>query len=173
MHLPMRVEAEQWFGGSAAVLRRGPLVYSLQIAERRVESTQEPEAIERVLKGNTVAGFPAIEFFPQSEWRYGIAAAMQSAAGKIEVQESPLGENPFLAEAVPVRLTVPLQALRGWATDWKPVMDPAVTDLKQAPKNPTDLPSAAEMQAPSEVENMTMAPYGATHLRLTTLPVIR
>ena len=81
-------------------------------------------------------------------------------------------ENPFLAETAPVRLGVPLRRLEKWAAEWKPVADPSEEDLKQAPKNPANLPSAAERQAPGAVTMMTLVPYGATHLRLTTLPVI-
>ena len=169
--LPMQLAAERWFGGSAAVIRRGPLAYSLQVAERRVESTQESKAVRRVLKGNNVQGFPAVEFFPQSEWRYGMDAALEVELGKIEVTESPMGENPFLAESSPVRLNAPLRGLPGWAADWKAV-DPAVADLKLTPKNPTELPSGAEMQGAGEVEQMRMVPYGATPLRVTTLPAI-
>jgi len=171
LHLPMQVVVERWFAGSAGVIRRGPLVYSLKIDERRVESMQEPEAIQRVLKGNEVEGFPAVEFFPQSEWRYGVEA-LTGMAKKIRVTETPMVENPFLAESTPVRLMVPLRELPGWTADWKPVLEPPPADVKLAPKNPTDLPSAAEMQSPGKVATMTLLPYGATHLRLTTLPVI-
>jgi hypothetical protein len=172
LRLPMKVAQEDWFGGSAAVIRRGPLAYSLKIAERRVESTQDPLAIQRVLKGNNIEGFPAIEFFPGSEWRYGVEAGLKDNLDKVQVKESPMTANPFLAETAPVRLSVPMRRLDGWAADWKPVIDPPPADLKQSPKNPTDLPAAAEMQSPGEVEEMTLVPYGATHLRVTTLPVI-
>jgi hypothetical protein len=172
LRLPMQVAAERWFGGAAAVIRRGPLAYSLPVAERRVEITEDTEAIRRVLKGNNVQGFPAMEFFPAGEWRYGVDAALEAEVGKIEVKESPVRDNPFLAEASPVRLSAPLRGIPGWAAEWKPVMDSAVTDLKLAPKNPTDLPTQAEMQSAGNVEALAMVPYGATHLRVTTLPVI-
>jgi hypothetical protein len=171
LRLPMKVAMEEWFGGKAAVVRRGPLVYSLKIAEKRVESTQEPEAIRRVLKGNEVEGFPAVEFFPQTEWRYGVDAGLKAEA--VRVEELPMPENPFLAATAPVRLTVPLRMLPRWAADWKAVLEPPPTDLKQAPKNPADLPSEAEMHTAGEAQRMTMLPYGATQLRVTTLPVIR
>ncbi len=172
LHLPMQVALERWFADSARAVRRGPLVYSLKMDEKRVESTQDAEAIRRVLKGNDIAGFPAVEFFPQSEWRYGVDAGLDANLKKIVVKEMPMPENPFLAETAPVRLGVPLRRLEKWAAEWKPVADPSEEDLKQAPKNPANLPSAAERQAPGAVTMMTLVPYGATHLRLTTLPVI-
>ncbi len=173
LRLPMKVAVEKWFEGSAAVIRRGPLVYSLKIDEKRVESVEESEAIQRVLRGNNVEGFPVVEFFPQSEWRYGLDAALEASLAKVQVKESPVPENPFLAESTPVRLTAPLRGFPGWAADWKPILEPAPDDLKQAPKNPADLPSDAELQSRGEVTRMTLVPYGATHLRVTTFPVIR
>jgi len=90
----------------------------------------------------------------------------------VRVEELPMPQNPFLAATAPVRLTVPLRMLAGWAADWKAVLDPPPADPKQAPKNPADLPSEAEMHSVGEVQRMTLLPYGATHLRVTTLPVI-
>jgi len=52
------------------------------------------------------------------------------------------------------------------------VLDPPSEDLKQAPKNPAELPNTAEMQSPGQTARVTLVPYGATHLRLTTFPVI-
>jgi len=125
-----------------------------------------------VLKGNQVAGFPAVEFFPQGEWRYGIDAALAKTPAKIQVTEAPVGENPFLAASAPVKLTLPLHGLPGWAAEWRPVIDPAPENLKDAAKNPTTLPSAAESAPAAKAETRTLVPYGATHLRITTLPVI-
>lgn len=172
LRLPMKVAVETWFEGNAAVIRRGPLVYSLKIDEKRVESMQDSEAIQSVLRGNNIEGFPAVEFFPQSEWRYGVDAALEVSPGRVLVKEAPMAANPFLVETTPVRLTIPLRGLPGWATEWKPVLDPPSEDLKQAAKNPTSLPGAEELQSPSPMARMTLVPYGATHLRVTTFPVI-
>ncbi len=172
LRLPMTVTIENWLGGKTAVISRGPLVYSLKIAEKRVESMREPDAIRGILKGNNVQGFPAVEFFPQSEWRYGMESALKTTPEKIQVKESPMTENPFLADSVPVRLAAPLRSLKQWAADWKPILDPPPADLKQSPQNPTDLPTEADLKSPGEIEMMTLVPYGSTHLRLTTLPLI-
>ena len=76
---------------------------SLKIEERRVESLQEPEAQSgHVLKGNNVEKFPAVKYFPESEWRYGVYCAVRRTPEKIQVHESPVPANPFLAESVPV-----------------------------------------------------------------------
>ena len=99
-------------------------------------------------------------------------SAQKSVPGKFKVIESPMPENPFLAATVPVRIQVPLRALPQWAASWKPVIEPPPADFKLAPQNPASLPSEAESQWSGEIKTMTLAPYGSTHLRVTTLPVI-
>ncbi len=173
LQLPMSVQLKDWFAGGAVSVERGPLVYSLKIDEKRVEIKQDSDFIRRVLKQNNIQGFPAVEFFPAGEWRYGIDAAQKNAADKFNVIESPMTENPFLVESVPVRIEVPLRVLPQWEAAWTPVLEPPPADLKQAQKNPATLPDEAGLQSAGESRIMTLVPYGSTHLRLTTLPVIK
>ena len=169
LRLPMPVTPREWFDGKAVSVQRGPLVYSVKIAEKRVETMQEPEAIRRVLKGNNVQGFPAVEFFPQSNWRFGIDTNLKAAIAQAKVIESPMTDNPFLAETAPIRLELPLRPLPQWAEAWQPVVDPPPANLRQSPKNPTALPTDAELTTPAPAEIVTLIPYGATHLRLTNI----
>jgi hypothetical protein len=173
LHLPMAVRLKEWFAGSAASVERGPLVYSLKIDEKRVESLHEPDAIRRVLKGNNVQGFPAVEFFPASEWRFGFEATLKNNFEKFKVIESPMSGNPFLAGSVPVKIEVPLRALPQWEAAWQPLLEPPPADLKMNPKNPAALPDETQMRAAGRSKTMTFVPYGATHLRLTTLPLVK
>jgi hypothetical protein len=172
LRLPMRVQLRDWFAGGAVSVQRGPLVFSLKIDEKRVESQRDPDAIRRVLKGNNIQGFSAVEFFPAGEWRYGMDVARKSAPNQLNVIESPMPENPFLADTVPVRIEIPLRILPQWEADWKPVMEPPPADIKLAPKNPAALPRETELQFAGAEKVMTLVPCGATHLRLTTLPVV-
>ena len=172
LRLPMTVELKEWFAGKAVSVQRGPLVYSVKIVEKRVETMQEPEAIRRVLKGNNVQGFPAVEFFPQSDWRFGIDRNLKAAIAQLKVIESPMTENPFLTENVPVRLEMPLRPLPDWEKAWQPIADPPPTNLRESPKNPSPLPAEAELATAGTAQTVTLIPYGATHLRLTTVPVI-
>jgi hypothetical protein len=173
LQLPMNVQLKEWFAGGAVSVERGPLVYSLKIDEQRVASQHEPDAIRRILKGNNVQGFPALEFFPASEWRYGLDAAQKNAPEKFKVIESPMTENPFLAATAPIRIEVSLRALPQWEAAWRPVLEPPPPDLKQSPKNPAALPDEAGLQPSGGIKTMTLLPYGSTHLRLTTLPVVK
>ncbi len=152
--LPMPVSIESWFSNQTVCVTRGPLVYSLKIAERRVEHDRDPEEIRPWLRGHEIRGFPAVEFYPESDWRYGMPAA-----ANIHVIESAMTDNPFVADQAPVRLEAPLRRLPGWS-----------------PTNQADAiprwPAGDELKAETAAMRMTLVPYGATHLRLTTLPVV-
>jgi uncharacterized protein len=173
LKLPMRVQLKEWFAGGAVSVQRGPLVYSLKIDERRVEHTRDSDAIRTVLRGANIQGFPAMEFFPASEWRYGLDVAQKNQPDKFKVIESPMTENPFLADSAPIRIEVPLRALPQWEAAWQPVLEPPPADFKLSPKNPATLPNKAGLQPEGEAKSMVFLPYGATHLRLTTVPVIK
>ena len=171
LKLPMRVQPREWFAGQAVSIERGPLVYSLKVGEKRVVSSHDSQYIRSLLKGNDIAGFPAVEFYPVGEWRYGIETAVKNDASAFKVIEAPMSDNPFLRDTVPVRIEVRMRSLPQWQAAWRPSSDQVITDWETAPKNPQTLPKADEMQA-GETQVMTFVPYGATHLRLTTLPVI-
>jgi hypothetical protein len=100
-------------------------------------------------------------------------AAQKSAPEKFRIIESPMTENPFLADSTPIRIEVPLCVLPQWEAAWQPVLEPPPADIKQSPKNPATLPDEAGLQPAGGSRTMTMLPYGSTHLRLTTLPVIK
>lgn len=172
LKLPMSVQLKEWFAGSAVSVQRGPLVYSLKIDERRVERARDSDAIRKILRGNNIQGFPAIEFFPVSEWRYGLDTAQKNQPDKFKVIESPMTENPFVAENSPVKIEVPLRALPQWDAAWQPVLEPPPDDLSFSPKNPVNLPDKTRLQPAGEPKRMILLPYGATHLRLTTLPIV-
>jgi hypothetical protein len=170
--LPMTVKPQTWYAGAAASLERGPLVYALKIDEKPVVWSKDLAAVRKVLYGRDLNGFPAIEYFPNGEWRYGLDAATVADTAALTVTEAPVTDNPFLPGAVPVSIAVPVRPLPDWQADWKPLPNQPITDFKTAPKNIAALPDAVQMQTKGAAVTLTFVPLGATHLRLTTLPIL-
>jgi hypothetical protein len=162
--LPMAVRSLRWFDDRAASIERGPLVFSLAIDEQRIDRPNDSGEIRRQLLGNEIRGFHALDVLPRGEWRYGIGAALAAAPAGIRVIEGEMPDNPFLPGSVPVRLEAPLRPLPSWLPDWE----------ANAPhqRSPLELPQAAILAQPGPPERKDLIPFGATHLRLTTLPVV-
>ncbi len=171
--LPMQVRMEPWYDACAMAVTRGPLLYSVDIAEKRVELTHDTPAVEKVLYGLYISNIPAVEFYPRSEWRYGIDVSLAERLREIKVVESHMGDNPFLTGHAPVHLELPLRRLPAWQADW--IAEPPTLpngDLVTV-KTPGDMPTADEMRNPDPAATRRMVPSGSTQLRLTTLPVVR
>ena len=165
LKLPMPVRVENWFHDQSVCITRGPLVYSLKIAEQRVEHTNDPAAIKPFLLGREIRGFPEVEFFPESDWRYGFSMEQKNDLSKIKIVESDMTDNPFNEGQTPVRLEVPLCHLPGWSPELKNKTTPV-------PVEPAGLPTSDEQLAEGSPATGIFVPYGTTHLRLTTLPAM-
>ena len=163
LNLPMSVQLEKWFNGRSVCFARGPLVFSLKIAEERIEHTNDPPEIKPFLDGHDIQGFPEVEFLPLSDWRYGVSPTLNQDTGEIKVVDAAMSANPFLENQTPVRLTLPVYPL----PNWTPMTNGA------AYGEPDGLPTASEIRGATHPRIMTLLPYGSTHLRLTTLPVIQ
>jgi hypothetical protein len=168
LKLPMPVRVEEWFKKRSVCITRGPLVYSLKIAEKRVEHTNDPASIKPFQLGHDIQGFPEVEFFPQSDWRFGMDAAREKDLQKIKVVESGMTDNPFSEDQTPVHLEVSLCHLTGWLPGWAPDLD----ESAGVPNEPSGLPAFKDGLVEGEPQTIPFVPYGATHLRLTTLPLI-
>ncbi len=164
LHLPMTLKLTNWLDSSAVSVERGPLVYSLKIAETRTESTSDPDSVKSDLDGNYIQGFPAVQFTPASEWRYGMAAAQKATPESFTVVESSsLPDNPFDSTNPPVKIIVPLEPLPRWQASWS---------AANASQNPMALPTSSERSSAGATQKMTLVPYGSTYSRLTMIPVL-
>jgi hypothetical protein len=166
--LPMELRTEDWFEDNSVAILRGPLLFSLQIDEHRVELTKDTPRVEKNLNGNYIQGFPAVEFTPASEWRFALDPALRSTLTQIKVVESPMTANPFATGQSPVHLELPLHRLPNWKPDW--TAQPTRADAYVV--TPANLPSKRELRNPDPATPQTMVPYGSTHIRLTTLPLL-
>jgi hypothetical protein len=170
--LPMELRSEDWFDGQSAVLLRGPLVYTLDITEKRVEITKDKPYVEKNLNGNLIQGFPAVDFTPASEWRYGIDPAVKADMKQIKVVETAMTANPFLPGQAPVHLELPLRRLPKWQPDWTVEPAPNPDGNHTHVVTPATLPKKKEMQDAEAATMQRLVPYGSTHIRLTTLPIV-
>ena len=152
--LPMRVAVTHWPQNGIGV-ERGPLVYSLAI-QPRWSSNVEPRY--------STAEYPAWQATPESYWSYGLA--LDAGALEKQIIVSTLRPTPEKAldpwSNPPVQLKVPAKRITNWAMQSNP------ENLAQ--KFTPPLPAVKTMKINPAVEQITLQPYGSTHLRLTIFP---
>ena len=139
---PMPVVLERHFQDSL-VLRRGPLVFALQIGEdwKKVKG-EEPHA--------------DWEVHPTTPWNYGLLVDVKNPAASVTLEETPAGEMPFSGASPAVRLKVKARKV----PQWKMVNSSA----GPLPRSPVPVTGADE--------TVTLIPYGSAKLRVTAFPEI-
>jgi hypothetical protein len=144
--LPAKVRAETRFNDAVAIYR-GPLLFSLKIAER-MDEVKRHHAQLPVIDWAVRAGSP---------WNY--ALALDRTRPELAVKQFRLatpGKLPFAQETAPVVLVFEGRQLPEWQ-----MKDNSAGD---APKSPV---------ASSEpVTRLELIPYGCTRLRITEFPVL-
>jgi hypothetical protein len=141
----MTVAVRRWAGnGDSVSVDRGPLTYSLEIAER-VEQIGGSEQ------------WPEYAVHPESDWNYGLVLDRRAPGRGFQVRERRLrpGTNPFTHEGTPVRLRTNARQIAEWLADSEGV----VGVLQQSP---------AAGSGP--VTAVSLIPMGAARLRITSFP---
>lgn len=141
---PMRPRVVKGFNNSISV-ERGPLVYSLQIGEDWRKVKDHPRA-------------PDWGVSPTTAWNYGLVVDQRDAARSFQVEErSVTSQYLFSADGAPVVLKAKARKV----SSWKMVNDSA------AP------PPVSPVASSEPEETITLIPYGAAKLRITSFPVIQ
>lgn len=99
LDLPMHPRME-YTAGNGVNVRRGPLLFSVDIAEKARKVTGQMKTSE---------DFPAWDITPASPWNYALASDTE-----IEVEERPVGAMPWLASETPVRLRLKAYEVPSW-----------------------------------------------------------
>ena len=143
LRFPMRVRAVPGFNESVSI-ERGPLVYALRIGEKW----------HKLKQTGPVADW---EIYPTSPWNYGLKIDRATPNAAFTVEERPMVKQPFSLEGAPVILKGTGRRL----TEWRMVDDSAAT------------PPASPVTSKQEDEPLTLVPYGAARLRITSFPVLK
>ncbi len=140
--LPMPIRVVQGFHGSVSV-ERGPLVYPLSIRE----------AWRKLKQTGPVADW---EVYPTSPWNYGLRVDLSNPSESFQVREAPIARQPFNNSSPPVSLEAKARRLPQWV----------IVDDSAAP--PPESPVTSKLKD----ETVTLIPYGAARLRVTSFPVL-
>jgi hypothetical protein len=142
---PMTTRVVEGMNRSVSV-ERGPLVYSLEMKERKRVTKPHP------------AGFEQYEILSDSPWNY--ALALNAAQPEVAFSSALLapGANPFDPATTPIRMKVRGRRLASWRVAWNHAVafDPPF--------------SPVESSEPEE--ELTLVPYGSQYLRITSFPVL-
>jgi hypothetical protein len=147
--LPMAVQVVPGYNGSVSV-ERGPLVFSLRIGESWAKLRQTGPVTDW-------------EVYPTSPWNYGLRLN-GNPASSFEVNEAPVLRQPFTNAAPPVVLKVKARRLPQWVM---------VDDSAAAPPaSPARVERRDGMVKRPVDETVTLIPYAAARLRITSFPVL-
>ena len=145
LEFPMTITAKPGVLNTVSV-ERGPLVYALKIGEKFTPLNSEPH------------GFPDLQCEPATPWNYALVFDPAAPAASFAFAQDAVPANPFVLSSVPVRITAKARRLPSWtlAHSGRVAFDPPVSPV-----------ASSEPE-----ETITLAPVGATKLRVTSFPWI-
>jgi DUF1680 family protein len=168
LKLPMQLSVRTWARNANSIsIDRGPLTYSLKIAEQylpidgAIATSKEylPDAWRRELSKELLAAWPAFEIYPATPWNFGLILdkAKLDASFEVVVKDWPGDNNVWQAAAAPIEIKAKGRRIPAWKAD--------ETDL-------VGLLSESPIKSDEPVETLTLIPMGAARLRLSAFPVI-
>ena len=153
LHFPLDPRLSKGYRGSVAV-ERGPLVFSYPIKESWVKLRD---------RGMTADW----QVFPSAPWNYAISHIEK--ADQYKVVGTPLSDKPFALVNSPVSIEVQAVKLPRWHAE-----DGVADLIPQSPvsANATMIDSEWAAVKPAVVETITLVPYAAAKLRITSFPLM-
>jgi hypothetical protein len=152
LRFPMKAKMTTRYNRNVSI-ERGPLVYSLKVAEewKRVNADKphrEPPHAD-------------YEVRPTSPWNYGIVVARGEAQG-LAFEERPIGDRPFSPEGAGMVARVRARRVPSWGIvrDWAGEI--SSTDAMWA--------DASKSVSREPIETVELIPYGCTNIRITEFP---
>ena len=148
LRFPMRPKVTQRYNEGAAI-ERGPLVYSLALAESWTRINADKPGRE-LPHGD-------FEVRPASPWNYGLVLPEGTVESGIRFEERALGARPFSPEGAGMAARVMGRKLPNWklAHGWAGEFGPGVQESSEP------------------LEELTLIPYGCTNIRVTEFPRVK
>ena len=144
IEMPMEFALATWPRTGAVTVDRGPLSYSVKIAEQwnRCGGTDE---------------WPEWEVLPKSPWNYGLVIDRADPTASLQIaREGRVADQPWTVDAAPIELSIAARRIPNWGLE-----NETVQELRPSPIR-SDQPD----------ERITMIPMGCARLRMACLPVI-
>jgi hypothetical protein len=156
LRFPMRALVSQRYNDAVAI-ERGPLVYSLRIAEEWTRVNAD-KPYRELPHGD-------FEVRPTSPWNYGLVLDGRNPESSIRFEERPVGDRPFSPEGAGTIAVARGRQIPGWkiVRGWAGELSPADAAWADPGKPVSDQP----------VEEIALLPYGCTNLRITEFPNLR
>jgi hypothetical protein len=140
--MPFPVMVGHGYKGSVHVTR-GPLLFSLDIGEKWKKLEE---------KGQTADW----EVDPTTPWNYGLVINKDDPQSSFVVDYGKMGERPFSPKGTPISLRAKGIRISSWKLE-----DNSAGPLPQSP-----------VKQSGPTETLTLIPYGAAKLRITSFPEI-
>ena len=158
--LPMEVSVREWRRNKNSVsVDRGPLTYSLDIAERAVRksSTETTVSDSRWQADADASKWPSFELHAASAWNYGLLLDDAEPARSFTVVKRawPADGNPFTQANAPIELRARGRRITSWTLDETGL----VAVLPQSP-----------VRSEEVVTGIRLVPMGGARLRISAFP---
>ncbi len=146
VEFPPELETKNTLRGSAT-LWRGPLVFSLRIGEK-------VETVNKIARG-----FDEVEYTPTTPWNYALDIDRANPGANVKVNRAAMPKNPWEPATTPITLTVPAKRVPSWG-------------LVRSDRMADEVPDSP-VKSSEPVEHVTLVPFGAQTLRITSFPLLQ